>query len=68
MKEKSAILAVYDGDLKNVVIPAGTRMIKGEEIAFGLNLKRMMKESGIGGSGHPSQETIPLRPLPWMTV
>ena len=35
MKEKSAILAVYDGDMKNVVIPAGTRMIKGEEIAFG---------------------------------
>ena len=35
MKEKSAILAVYDGDMKNVAIPAGTRMIKGEEIAFG---------------------------------
>lgn len=35
MKEKSEILAVYDGDMKNVVIPAGTRMIKGEEIAFG---------------------------------
>ena len=35
MKEKSAILAVYDGDMKNVVIPAGTRMIKGEETAFG---------------------------------
>ena len=35
MKEKGAILAVYDGDMKNVVIPAGTRMIKGEEIAFG---------------------------------
>ena len=32
MKENSSILAVYDGDMKNVVIPAGTRMIKGEEI------------------------------------
>ena len=35
MKKNSSILAVYDGDMKNVVIPAGTRMIKGEEIAYG---------------------------------
>ena len=34
MKKNSSILAVYDGDMKNVVIPAGTRMIKGEEIAY----------------------------------
>ena len=35
MRESNSILVVYDGDMKNVVIPAGTRMIRGEEIAYG---------------------------------
>ena len=35
MRESNRILTVYEGDMKNVVIPAGTRMIRGEEIAFG---------------------------------
>ena len=29
------ILSSYNGDIKNVVIPEGIRMIRGEEIAFG---------------------------------
>ena len=29
------ILSSYNGDRKNVVIPEGIRMIRGEEIAFG---------------------------------
>ena len=29
------ILSSYNGDIKNVVIPEGIRMIRGEEIAYG---------------------------------
>ena len=35
MRDRNSILVAYDGDMKNIVIPAGTRMIRGEEIAFG---------------------------------
>ena len=35
MRESNRILTVYDGDMKNVVIPAGTRMIRGEVFTFG---------------------------------
>lgn len=35
MRESNRILTVYEGDMKNIVIPAGTRMIQGEEIAYG---------------------------------
>ncbi|MGN0907759.1 MAG: hypothetical protein ACI4NM_11485, partial [Bullifex sp.] len=35
MRDSKAILTEYDGDMRNVVIPAGTRMIRGEEVAFG---------------------------------
>ena len=39
MRDKKDILTEYNGDMKNVVIPAGTRMIRGEEVAFGTEFK-----------------------------
>ena len=68
MRESNRILTVYEGDMKNVVIPAGTRMIRGEEIALALNSKRRTKDSGIEGLRLPFQETRALRPAPWMIV
>lgn len=35
MNRRDEILVSYSGDGKNVMIPEGIRMIRGEEIAFG---------------------------------
>lgn len=50
MNRREDILTYYYGDRKNVVVPKGTKMIRGEEIAFGTEFEgedRILWEKGV---------------------